>query len=306
MKEQFSNAAVDSLAATITSGATSLSVNDASAFPASGQFRILIDSEIMLVTGVSGSTFTVLRAQEGTSAAGHVAAAGVAQVVTAGALQRWARDNDPAFDGDRPPFRISDASGGLLTSADFTTVNLSTGEIIDDASGSITIRKASGQGDTENITALVRTAPATPNSVVAAVSTCWPTPNASSSIPNCGIGFRESSSGKLFFIALNNDSNSVNRESISIYKYTGPTSSATAPVARHGCTIRDRYVWLKAADDGTDLTFHVSHDGINWVQIYSEGRTAFMSGGPSEFMFGANNPNNSFDSLTTLEAWNEG
>ena len=36
-----------------------------------GDFRILIDSEIMKVTGVSGTTLTVARHQEGTSAASH-------------------------------------------------------------------------------------------------------------------------------------------------------------------------------------------------------------------------------------------
>ena len=55
-------------------------------FPTGGNFRIIVDSEIMLVTDVQGKTFTVTRAQEGTSAASHDADAAVFHVLTAGAL----------------------------------------------------------------------------------------------------------------------------------------------------------------------------------------------------------------------------
>ena len=60
--EQFANNAQSTLTAAITAGATSLTVQSAAAFPSSPQFRILIDSEILLVTAVSGNTFTVTRA----------------------------------------------------------------------------------------------------------------------------------------------------------------------------------------------------------------------------------------------------
>lgn len=84
--EQFSNNASSTLSSGISSGATSLSVASASAFPSSGNFRILIDSEIFLVTAVSGTTFTVTGAQEGTTAASHSSGATVTHIVTAGGL----------------------------------------------------------------------------------------------------------------------------------------------------------------------------------------------------------------------------
>jgi hypothetical protein len=60
-------------------------ISNAAGFP-SPNFRIKINDEIMLVTTVVGTTFTVTRAQEGTSAAAHVLGASVWGVVTAGAL----------------------------------------------------------------------------------------------------------------------------------------------------------------------------------------------------------------------------
>jgi hypothetical protein len=88
--EQFANNAQSTLTAAITAGATSLTVQSAAAFPSSPQFRILIDSEILLVTAVSGNTFTVTRAAEAVGgvqqAAAHAPGTYVTHVITAGAL----------------------------------------------------------------------------------------------------------------------------------------------------------------------------------------------------------------------------
>lgn len=70
-QERFANNPSSTLSGAITSSATSLTVASASSFPSDPQFRILIDNEILLVTGVSGNTFTVSRAQEDTTAAAH-------------------------------------------------------------------------------------------------------------------------------------------------------------------------------------------------------------------------------------------
>lgn len=48
----------------MTSGDTTLNIVSPSAFPTSGNFRILVDTELMLVTGVAGNVFTVTRAAE--------------------------------------------------------------------------------------------------------------------------------------------------------------------------------------------------------------------------------------------------
>jgi Tfp pilus assembly protein PilV len=61
------------LSATLTATATSMTVTSASGFPASAEFRVKIDSEILLVTaGGSGTTtWTVERGQDGTTPADH-------------------------------------------------------------------------------------------------------------------------------------------------------------------------------------------------------------------------------------------
>jgi hypothetical protein len=86
--EQFANNAQTSLNGAITAAATTLTVASASGFPSSAQFRILVDSELMIVTAGAGTTtWTVARGAEGTTAASHANQATVTQVLTAGGLE---------------------------------------------------------------------------------------------------------------------------------------------------------------------------------------------------------------------------
>lgn len=99
--EQFANLAQTTLSAAITStSATSCTVTSATLFPASGNFRILIDSEIMIVTAVSSTTFTISRGQEGTSAATHSNGATVTLILTAASLAQGIQDSHTTWCGD--------------------------------------------------------------------------------------------------------------------------------------------------------------------------------------------------------------
>ncbi len=85
--EKFSNRAHAVLSGTINNSVTSLGVDDGSVFPTDGNFRIRIDDEIMIVGARSGNTLSsILRAQEGTAAASHTAAATVNHYLTAEAV----------------------------------------------------------------------------------------------------------------------------------------------------------------------------------------------------------------------------
>jgi hypothetical protein len=109
------------LASAITStSSTSISVNTSTGYPTTGNFRIKIDNEIMLVTAVSGTTWTVTRGYESTTAATHTSGTAVGAVLTAGAIttiranqnQTGTYANLPsttvAYTGDR--YKATDAS----------------------------------------------------------------------------------------------------------------------------------------------------------------------------------------------------
>lgn len=88
MPELFTNNAQSTLDGAINDSVTSLDVSSASSFPVSGDFRIKIDDEIMLVTAVSSNTFTVTRGSESTTAASHSSGATVSHVLTAAAIEQ--------------------------------------------------------------------------------------------------------------------------------------------------------------------------------------------------------------------------
>lgn len=90
--ELLTNNAASTLNGAILSGASTLTVASATGFPSKGNFRILIDLEILLVTATAGTVFTVTRGQEGTTPAGHADTAAVTHVITAAGLARLIRD----------------------------------------------------------------------------------------------------------------------------------------------------------------------------------------------------------------------
>ncbi|HEX2044314.1 MAG TPA: hypothetical protein VHF23_01665 [Gaiellaceae bacterium] len=73
------DAPATTLAGAVSTGATTISVASAAGFPETGEFRVKIDDEIVLVTagGSSSTTWTVTRGKDGTVAAAHDAGAAV-------------------------------------------------------------------------------------------------------------------------------------------------------------------------------------------------------------------------------------
>lgn len=92
--EQIKNNPVTTISGSIDGSTDPVTFTVASAvsFPANGNFRIIIDSEIMKVTSVSGSDFTAARAQEGTSIASHTSGATVRAILTADGLDQTIKD----------------------------------------------------------------------------------------------------------------------------------------------------------------------------------------------------------------------
>ncbi len=90
MAEVYNNDASTSLAAACGAGDTSISVVSSTQFNTSGTFRIRIDDEILTVTGVAGTTWTVTRASEVCegvqTAVGHSVNAAIYGVLTAASI----------------------------------------------------------------------------------------------------------------------------------------------------------------------------------------------------------------------------
>lgn len=98
MSEQLTNAAQTTLNGSVTNVATTLVVTSATGFPATGDFRCIISAEgantdeIVKVTAVSGTTFTITRASEPyagvQTASAHASGATITHVITADTLYK--------------------------------------------------------------------------------------------------------------------------------------------------------------------------------------------------------------------------
>ena len=98
MWEEFANDLTTPLHTTVNNTTTSIIPNSETSAPSRTPFRIIIDSEIMMVTaGLGTGTWTVLRAQEGTIAASHTAGATIQMLLTKGMLE-FLRDRMPVVD----------------------------------------------------------------------------------------------------------------------------------------------------------------------------------------------------------------
>ena len=94
MAEKFVNDPGTALSVGCTSSATTITVVNASGYPTTGNFRIKIDDELMIVTSVSGAVWTVTRGAESTTATAHAGGTAVNHVFTAGAYQQALADRN--------------------------------------------------------------------------------------------------------------------------------------------------------------------------------------------------------------------
>jgi hypothetical protein len=95
MAEQLVNRAATFLANPINATQTLITVSGYSGFPTGGNFRIIVENELMLVTAGGNGSFnwTVTRGIEGTTAAPHIAAIKLTAVLTAGGLIQYLSEN---------------------------------------------------------------------------------------------------------------------------------------------------------------------------------------------------------------------
>lgn len=298
--EQFGRFAVARLVDPINNSATALEVTTLDGFPTDGNFRIIVGAEIMLVTSISGSVFTVERGAESTTAVAHDSGSPVVQGLTAGALDAIGSENIPLWrDTNRPLMNtIVDGSGNILDSTDFTTLN--GGTISDLDSGAISI--VAPATSSHNVRGLYRSAPTAPYTV----TTCFlPQLNRQNSTNYVGIGFRDSVSSNLLW-CVSAIGPTTPGENLAVYLFTNPTTFNTSSKSRDYWHMGRNMQWMRMEDDSTNLKFYLSMDGINWLLVHQETRTANLANAPDEIFFGAHaGLGNAYATGITMVAWEE-
>jgi len=302
-QERYVNNTKSTLDGLISSGATSLTLDDGSEFPAEGDFRILIESELLLVTARSTHVLTVERGIENTTPAEHADAQIVRVIVTEGSLQKHLSDFCALYIPDNtPPFRIFKANGDLAAAADFTWYNQG-GEAstVDVADGSILLKADGGSGS--QLRGKYITPPSTPYVLTAAFSVLWR--QTGTTYPRCGITIENSGDGKLVTLVVHHRYDAqpgiqvAHMDSYSSY-------DAPHPVDWTAIGLLSDVVWLRFADDSVNHKFYLSVDGTNWLELLSQARDAYLSNGGNRIGFGHDRSSNVYEHHTYLKHWSLG
>ena len=309
-REQHQNLSSTTLNGSHNNSTTSIAVTDGSQFPSSGDYRVMVDDEIMVVTARSTNTLTVVRGQDGTSAASHSDLATIALIYSSQSLGRIFQDNDPLFGYSsvkNQGLLLADDGLTALTLSDFTFQNQGGASASDD-NGSIFLTCPTDSG--RAIRYLERSAPSTPYTYIAAFSAFSPSMD-SDAKPQFGVAFRETSSSKLMIFSFLVESfNDDQNFEVAVSRFSDLNTSFTTNDGPRKLSLVSDLFWVKMEADGTNIKFHLSCDGVNWMQYFSESKTAYFSSGPNKVGWWGCNLLNSSTNATEfhvrLHHWSKG
>lgn len=280
VRERFENNVVDTLnePGNITAAQTTITVDTGTLFPANGDFRLLIDSEIMIGTARATNDITVTRGAEGTTAAIHNDAATVTLIFSGGGIEKYIDDAVGGHTVRQSVYRMSDEAGDPLTESSFTWLNQGTATAADDGKGGILMTMPS------EVSHVIRgkylSLPSTPFKMTALVQVGPGTNESGVNGAHMGLFLRESSTGKLILQACRVD------DKTAMWYFTSPTA--------FGSTIDTTYpwsgdrMWVSIEDDGTNIRGAISVDGINFLNLWTDLRTAKFAGGANQIGFYCN------------------
>jgi len=296
--EQFSNGAQTTLNGGINSTTTSVIVDSVAQFPSAGNFRIIIDNEIMLVTAISSYTFTVERGDGGSEAASHSDEAVVSLILTKESMKRLLMDYTPFVDDDNllAPMNSLVSGGSVIDSTDFTWVNQGTSTVSDLSSGGIQLIAQTGTG--ANLRVLQKAIPQSAPWTVTAAFIPQPNWSGSGTAGHCGIVARDSVSSRLITHACLADG------TLRILKYTSPTVFSADLYGAQVWLFGFPH-WFRIEDNNTNILFYTSTNGMEFQLVASEARTTFLTNGADQVGFYVNSNDTTAAGNITIVQWVE-
>jgi hypothetical protein len=295
--EKFSNNASTTLNGAINNSVTSLVVTSASGFPTGGNFRIRIDDEIIKVTAVSSTTFTIARGQENTTAASHSNLATVTHILTSEAIDQLKADlvqsdtiaNESTTDQktghlylptdgmsldrfDGSAFKRFGPFYPLRSplSTGWTAVNQTSGGLA--TTNGVLYANVANQTGSNNINSYVKTIPSAPYTITLGVMPLFPQDG---SFPTVGMVLRNSSSTKLITFGRRHQYSAYDMRLMS-QDFDNNTTFASSNFNNYWIN-QGPITYLRITDDNTNRIFYCSNDGYNFTKAFSEGRTVHMT-----------------------------
>src|SRR5215471_185998 len=281
------------LTAAIGSGDTSITVASATGFPSSGDFRIIIDQEVLLVTAVSGTTFTVVRGRDSTPFVSHSNGAVVKAILTKESITNFFRrdlfqlgtyggrpaaskdgliyiptnvpyiyrDNGTAWKAFGPRRKITPP-----VDSEFTWLNQTTATL-DTSKGTIYL-SAPSNSSAENCKMRYKALPTAPYTITMGffpVFTYVPSGSA-----NIGMFIMASDFNKFLTMAQS-------YTTLYNHSYNSPTVFSTFNAQGDVVMAGIGGTWFRIQDNGTNRLFQYSFDSFYWQTINTMSNTNFTT-----------------------------
>lgn len=311
--EQYKNQAVTTLNGAIDDLVTSISVTDGSVFPSNGDFRIVIDTEIMTCTARTGNSLTVTRATEGSVATNHNDGSNVAHCLTAGAMYALiekmvqygpasSKTNQTTpggiylsntnglfrYDGTGyqqyiNPMKIkhpgvladwTDLTGSTASSTTYEEADTDLGFYLRANGGSTAVRR---------VKARIKAIPSPPRSLTVGL---YQYSDSGTALGTTGIILYNSSTNQTIcfgsYWRLDNAAYSIGLRNYYTPSFVDSVTISTLTVDQYN--VGNGPIFIKVVDNGTTITYNFSQDNIYWVQVAQEATNARMT--PSDWGVG--------------------
>ncbi len=320
--QQITNLAQGELASGYTAGNTTITLGsgEGALFPTSGDFTVAMNDPpdfFLKCTSRTGDVLTVTSTgQEGTTAINESSGCKVTLVVTNQVIRSLFQDyhvtdaiaNRPAAgiagrifipnDSVYPILRDNGSTWDYfyagrkvtpLVSGNFSWTNQGGASVTDQTNG-VSVLSTPAVNGSNSLRIRRMATPSRPYTIVMAFLARM----GSGNFAEAGLIWRESGSGKLSVISIQNFSSAI------CSHWTNETSF-NASIAAVAMAAVGPY-WLKITEDSTNRTGWFSIDGITWYQIAQEGRTNFLTA--DQVGYYANNSNNVAQDITII-GWDQ-
>ncbi len=152
----------------------------------------------------------------------------------------------------------------------------------------------------ENIRGRFIAAPAsTPYTITALIL-----PGQMTSSGTCGVGiaFRESGTSKVVYIAMVGNAGSAGPR-IHVRKNTNETTNSTSSTGPQFLVTPANGMWLRISDNGTNVIYSYSFDGVNFTTQLSETRATFFTVKPNQVGIAIQNFGSNQDTWGSIASW---
>lgn len=291
--EKFANRPAAEVAVTYTATDLTLEVDDASPFPTTGVFRVILgntEQTIFRVDSVAGNVFTgAAEAFDGNAAIGVT----VKSVGSKGAAERFLQSPSTgeilAYGGLSGVDRYGPIhKGGPIVPADFSWVNQGTASVVD--SGGVSTITA------PTVTTNVRLRAKSKSGVFMITALCSFDQVAGAN-SEMGLMLRESGTDKMVGLCMRD------KTLLSVQRWTNVTTIG-ATVSNRTVGSRTR-AWLRMSNNGTNIISSYSFDGVNFTQVDSHGKTSSFTTDSDQAGYFVGQRNSAFDQIMSVLSWLE-